>query len=93
MQKFQKNDHVKMKGPLSSQNIKLLNVSNLQKGPISYCLNIFLKISQIKLIFLILCGILKMIQMNLSMKQKQNQGHRERTDGCQKGGIWGKDGL
>ena len=43
MQKFQKNDHVKMKGPLSSQNIKLLNVSNLQKGPISYCLNIFLK--------------------------------------------------
>ena len=31
--------------------------------------------------------------MNLSMKQKQNQGHREWTDGCQKGRIWGKDGL
>ena len=24
--------------------------------------------------------------MNLSMKQKQNQGHREETSGCQGGG-------
>ena len=38
-----------------------------------------------------------MTQMNLSMKQKQNQGHREQTGGCQGGegrkrvglGIWG----
>ena len=28
--------------------------------------------------------------MNLSMKQKQNQGHREWTDGCQKGRLWGE---
>ena len=27
-----------------------------------------------------------MTQMNLSMKQKQNQGHREETSGCQGGG-------
>ena len=24
---------------------------------------------------------------------EKNRGHREWTDGCQKGGIWGKDGL
>ena len=28
-----------------------------------------------------------MTQMNLSMKQ--NQGHREQTDGCQGGGVGG----
>ena len=27
--------------------------------------------------------------MNLSMKQKQNHGHREQTRGCQGGGGWG----
>ena len=26
-----------------------------------------------------------MTQMNLSMKQKQNHGHREQTSGCQAG--------
>ena len=30
--------------------------------------------------------------MNLSMKQKQTQGHREQTGGCQGGGGWEKDG-
>ena len=29
-----------------------------------------------------------MTQMNLSMKQKQNHGHREQTGGCQGGGVW-----
>ena len=33
-----------------------------------------------------------MTQMNLSMKQKQNQGHKEQTDGCQ-GGGWGGRGM
>ena len=33
-----------------------------------------------------------MTQMNLSMKQKQTQGHREQTCGCQ-GEGWGKEGL
>ena len=28
--------------------------------------------------------------MNLSMKQKQNQGHREQTGGCQGGGGVGE---
>ena len=27
--------------------------------------------------------------MNLSMKQKQTQRHREQTRGCQEGGGWG----
>ena len=27
--------------------------------------------------------------MNLSMKQKQNHGHREQTGSCQGGGGWG----
>ena len=27
--------------------------------------------------------------MNLSMKQKQTQGDREQTSGCQWGGCWG----
>ena len=27
--------------------------------------------------------------MNLSMKQKQNHGHREQTGGCQGGGVGG----
>ena len=33
--------------------------------------------------------------MNLSMKQKQNHGHREKTGGCQGGGVgdWGRDGV
>ena len=31
--------------------------------------------------------------MNLSMKQKQNQGHREQTGGCQGGGGWGRERL
>ena len=31
--------------------------------------------------------------MNLSTKQKQNQGHREQTGGCQGGGGWERDGL
>ena len=33
-----------------------------------------------------------MTQMKLSMKQKQNQGHRDQTGGCQGGGLWGRDG-
>ena len=31
--------------------------------------------------------------MNLSMKQKQNHGHRGQTGGCQGGGVWRKDGV
>ena len=31
--------------------------------------------------------------MNLSMKQKQNQRHREQTGGCQEGGRWERVGL
>ena len=31
--------------------------------------------------------------MNLSMKQKQNQGHREQTGGCQGGGDWERVGV
>ena len=31
--------------------------------------------------------------MNLSMKQKQNHGHREQTDGCQGGGSRERDGM
>ena len=31
--------------------------------------------------------------MNLSMKQKQNQGHKEQTGGCQAGEWWERDGL
>ena len=34
-----------------------------------------------------------MTKMNLSMKQKQNQGHRERTGGCQGGVGWERVGL
>ena len=34
-----------------------------------------------------------MTQMNLSMKQKQNHGHREQTGGCQGGGGWGRGGV
>ena len=30
-----------------------------------------------------------MTQTNLSMKEKQNQGHREQTSGCQGGGVGG----
>ena len=30
--------------------------------------------------------------MNLSMKQKQNQGHGEQTGGCQGGGGWERVG-
>ena len=31
--------------------------------------------------------------MNLSMKRKQNQGHREQTGGFQGGGAWERDRL
>ena len=31
--------------------------------------------------------------MNLSMKQKQNQGHREQTGGCHGGGGWERVGV
>ena len=31
--------------------------------------------------------------MNLSMKQKQNQGHRDKTGGCQGGGDWERLGV
>ena len=31
--------------------------------------------------------------MNLSIKQKQNHGHREQTGGCQGGGGWGRAGV
>ena len=31
--------------------------------------------------------------MNLSMKQKENHGHREQTGGCQGGGGWERDGV
>ena len=31
--------------------------------------------------------------MNLSIKRKQNHGHREQTWGCQGGGGWGRHGL
>ena len=34
-----------------------------------------------------------MSQMNLSLKQKQTQSHREQTCGRQRGGGWGSDGL
>ena len=30
-----------------------------------------------------------MTQMNLPLKQKQTQGHREQIGGCQGGGGWG----
>ena len=41
----------------------------------------------------LICGILKMAQMNLSMKQKPNRGHREQTAGCQGGRDLGRDGA
>ena len=31
--------------------------------------------------------------MNLSVEQKQNQGHKEQTCDCQGGGGLGKDGV
>ena len=31
--------------------------------------------------------------MNLSTKQKQTQGHRQQTCGCQGGGVWRRDGV
>ena len=34
-----------------------------------------------------------MTQMNVSMKQKQNQGHREQTGGCLGGRRWQRAGL
>ena len=42
---------------------------------------------------LLLCGIKNMTQMSQSMEQKQNQGHREQTYGCQGGGRWERDGV
>ena len=41
----------------------------------------------------LICGIKNMTQMNLSMKEKQKQGHREQTGGCQGGGGWERDVL
>ena len=32
-------------------------------------------------------------QMNLSMKEKQNHGHREQTSDCQGGGSLWRDGV
>ena len=40
----------------------------------------------------LICGTQNMIQMNLSMKQKQTRGHREQTCGCQGEGGQGRDG-
>ena len=34
-----------------------------------------------------------MTKMNLSMKQKQNHGHKEETGSCQGGRGWERDGL
>ena len=34
-----------------------------------------------------------MTQVNLSTKQKQNQGSRELMGGCQRGGSLGRDGV
>ena len=34
-----------------------------------------------------------MALMNLSMKQKQNHGHREQTGGYQEGRVWGREGV
>ena len=34
----------------------------------------------------LICGIQNTTKMNLSMKQKQTQRHREQTCGCQEGG-------
>ena len=34
-----------------------------------------------------------MTQMNVSMKQKQNHGHREQTGGCQGGRGWERAGV
>ena len=31
--------------------------------------------------------------MNISMKQKQNHGHRKKTGVCQGEGGWGRDGV
>ena len=33
----------------------------------------------------LICGILNIVQINLSTKQKQTQGHREQTCDCQGG--------
>ena len=38
-------------------------------------------------------GIYPMTQMNLSMKQKWNHRHREKTSSCQGGGTWGRNGV
>ena len=40
-------------------------------------------------VMLLTCGISNMTQVNLSMKQKQNHGHREQSGGCQGGEGWG----
>ena len=40
----------------------------------------------------LMCGIRNMTQMNLSMKQKQNQGHREHR-WFTKGRAWERDGV
>ena len=38
----------------------------------------------------LICGIQTMTQMNLSMKQKQNHGHREQTGDCPVEGVGGE---
>ena len=38
----------------------------------------------------LICGILKMIQMNLFIKQKQTHRHRKQADGYQRGKEPGK---
>ena len=40
-------------------------------------------------VMLLTCGISNMTQVNLTMKQKQNHGHREQTGGCQGREGWG----
>ena len=37
--------------------------------------------------------ICDMMQMSLSMRQKQNHGLREETGGCQEVGGWERDGM
>ena len=34
-----------------------------------------------------------LLQMNLSMKKKQNLGHEEQPGGCQGESGWGRDGV
>ena len=40
-----------------------------------------------------MCGIYSIIQINLSMRQKQIHRHKEQACGCQGETKWGRDGL